>query len=141
MYEHTINVPLIISGPGIPRGKRIDAQCYLRDLFPTTCQLAGIDIPPSVQGKSLVPLLTGNKQAIYSEVFGQFRNFQRMVRTDEWKYIYYPQLEKSQLFHLATDPDERTNLSGKAEHAGIENNLREKLQAWQRANDDPALKQ
>ena len=140
MYEHTINVPLIIGGPGIPKDQQLDAQCYLRDLFPTTCQLASVDIPSTVQGKSLVPLLTGKKKAIYSEVFGQFRDFQRMIRTDEWKYIYYPHLKKSQLFHLATDPDERTDLSSNPKHIGIEANLRNKLQAWQRTNNDPALK-
>lgn len=140
MYEHTINVPLILSGPGIPSGKQLDAQCYLRDLFPTTCQLAGVDIPSTVQGKSLVPLLSGEAKSIYREVYGQFRDFQRMIRTKQWKYIYYPHLKKSQLFHLATDPDERTNLAGNPKHFGIEKKLRKKLQAWQLANDDPALK-
>ena len=53
MYEHTVGVPLIFRGPGIPRGSRSEAQCYLRDLYPTVCDLAGIPVPPTVQGRSL----------------------------------------------------------------------------------------
>src|SRR5690606_1131724 len=65
MYEHTVNVPLILHGPGVPRGKRFAAQCYLRDLFPTACDLAGVAVPDTVQGKSLVPVLRGEAKEVY----------------------------------------------------------------------------
>ena len=45
MYEHTIGVPLILAGPGVPQGKRSPAQCYLRDLFPTTCASPALLFP------------------------------------------------------------------------------------------------
>src|SRR3954467_7503043 len=60
MYEHTINVPLVITGPGIRAGQRVDTQCYLRDLFPTMCELAGI-AAPETDGRSLVPAIHGEK--------------------------------------------------------------------------------
>ena len=115
MYEHTIGVPFVIAGPGVPRGKSTRAQIYLRDMFPTTCELAGIPIPDSVQSKSIVPILSGQRQQIRSAVFGYFYHYQRMIRTDRWKLIRYPHLEKRQLFDLQNDPNEQIDLSSKAE--------------------------
>ena len=42
LYEHSVRVPLIISGPGIPAGKRTDAMCYLFDVLPTLGKLCGV---------------------------------------------------------------------------------------------------
>ena len=107
MYEHTIGVPMIIRGPGVPKGVQRDAQCYLRDLFPTLCDLAGIAAPKDrVDGVSLKPVLDGAVDEIHPFVVGYFRNFQRMIRTDEWKYVEYPEAGVRQLFHLTRDPRE-----------------------------------
>ena len=57
MYDHTVGVPLLIRGPGAPRHHKISAQVYLRDLYPTTLDLAGLPIPATVEGRSLLPLL------------------------------------------------------------------------------------
>jgi len=130
MYEHTIGVPLILRGPQVPRGRRSHAQCYLRDLFPTACDLAGIKIPASVQGRSLVPVLKGAAKAIYPEIFGYFRTFQRMIRSDRWKLIWYPQIQRRQLFDLADDPDELRDLSANPERASVLEELSRRLKAW-----------
>ncbi len=137
MYEHTIGVPLVLRGPGIPRGRRCSAQCYLRDLFPTACQLAGIPVPQSVQGRSLLPLLQGQRQRLYDYTFAYFRNYQRMVRTDQWKLIWYPEAKREQLFHLATDPLERHDLSQDRHYADTLARLRRLLRQAQREFDDP----
>ncbi len=136
-YEHTIGVPLILRGPGVPRGERIGAQCYLRDLFPTTCELAGIPIPPTVQGRSLVPLLTGKESSIYRQVFGCFTDTQRMIREERWKLIWYPKFPRYQLFDLASDPDELHDLSTDPRQAAQLARLREKLETWLKENGDP----
>ena len=73
MYEHTIRVPLVMAGPGIPKDKRNTALCYLRDLFPTTCELVGLPIPESVEGRSLKPVIREEKNSVYSEIYGYFR--------------------------------------------------------------------
>ena len=140
MYEHTIGVPLIFSGPGVPAGKISTAQCYLRDLFPTVCSMCDIEIPKSVDGRSLRPVLEGKTKAIYPHVFGYFRNFQRMIRTDEWKLIYYPHLDRYQLFHLKADPFELKDLSANRRYAKVKADLRSKLVSWQREQNDPVLK-
>lgn len=139
MYEHTIGVPLLMKGPGIPSGKRVDALCYLRDLYPTVCELAGIEIPETVQGRSLVPVLRGDARAVRPYAFGYFRDFQRMIRTDQWKLIYYPHIEKYQLFNLKSDPHELNNLYGKNGHQAVTEQLRGKLNTWRQQVDDPIL--
>jgi len=130
MYEHTIGVPFIIAGPGIPQGVRSDAQIYLRDMFPTVCELAGIETPATVQGKSLVPILNGETHEIYPAVYGYFYDFQRMVRTDRWKLIRYPKVDRTQLFDLKNDPFERNNLADQPEHAATVRSLSNQLESW-----------
>ena len=57
MYDHSLHVPLIMSGPGIPQNRRSDALCYLLDIYPTLCDLVGVPIPGTVEGQSLVPAM------------------------------------------------------------------------------------
>ena len=138
MYEHSMGVPLILAGPGVPRNQRFAAQTYLRDLFPTVCALVGIAIPATVEGKSLVPVLSGLVREIYPEVYGYWHRpgltsdfpLQRMVRTERWKLIYYSHLNRHQLFDLQDDPYELRDLSGSVEHAEIRNGLQRKLNDW-----------
>jgi arylsulfatase A-like enzyme len=137
MYEHTIGVPLIVAGPGIPKGRRTDAQCYLRDLFPTTCELARIPIPATVQGRSLVPVLRGAKESVYPFVIGYFTDTQRMIRTEEWKLIHYPEAGRRQLFDLTSDPDELKDVASDSKHATTLADLQSRLTAWLKENGDP----
>jgi arylsulfatase A-like enzyme len=137
-YEHTANVPLILAGPGIPEGKRITAQCALRDLFPTLCEMSGVSIPSSVQGLSLVPLLKGEKKEIHKAIFGYFTNTQRMIRTnDGWKLIWYPQIKRIQLFHVAEDPLEMRDLASDPAQQTRVDGLMQTLKSWLHAQGDP----
>lgn len=138
MYDHTIGVPLVVRGPGIPRGKSVAAPCYLRDLFPTACELAGITIPETVEGRSLAPALRGEAPA-YSQVFGCFTDTQRVIRDDRWKLIWYPQAKRQQLFDLTGDPDERVDLSGTTENQERLARMKSALLKWLKENGDPLL--
>jgi len=137
MYEHTIGVPLIMRGPGIPKDQRIAAQCYLRDLFPTTCDLAGIAIPPTVQSRSLVPLLNGMATSIYDEVVSCFTDTQRMIRDERWKLVWYPKVKRYQLFDVVDDPDELHDRIRDAQLAPRIAAMITKLEAWLKQNGDP----
>lgn len=137
LYEHTFGVPLIFHGPGIPQNRRVAAQCYLRDLFPTTCEMAGVKIPETLQGRSLVPVLTGKGDSVYPYLIGYFTDTQRMIRTDRWKLILYPEAVKQQLFDLANDPDELHDLSSQPEQAARVAELRSTLESWLKQNGDP----
>lgn len=136
-YEHTANVPLVLAGPGVPAGKRFDAQSALRDLFPTVCEMAGVKVPDSVQGKSLLPVLAGKKAEVHDAAYGYFTDTQRMIRTpDGWKLIRYPKAGRTQLFHVAADPDELEDLAGKPAHQDRQKPLTASLNSWLRERGD-----
>lgn len=112
-YDHSIRAPLILAGPGIEAGGRSEALTYLQSVYPTTCELAGVPVPPTVEFESLVPVLQGETDTSYTAVFGAYKDFQRMVRTDTWKLIVYPEARQLQLFNLKDDPHELTNLAAR----------------------------
>lgn len=132
IYDHSMRVPLIIAGPGVPKDKSSNALVYLLDLFPTTCDLVGLAIPAEVEGKSLAPILRGQAATVRDSLFLAYRDVQRGVRDQRWKLIRYPQINKSQLFDLENDPHEMLDLSGDAKHAGKLKEMMALLQQWQR---------
>jgi arylsulfatase A-like enzyme len=111
LYEHSMRPPLLLTGSGIPAGKRSDAFVYLFDLFPTACELCGVTPPAGVEGKSLVAVMAGRQEKVRDAAFGAYRQFQRSVRTDRWKLIRYPHINHAQLFDLKADPDETRDLA------------------------------
>jgi arylsulfatase A-like enzyme len=137
LYEHSMRAPLVFAGPGVPRGKRSDAMCYLLDIFPTLCDLAGVAVPDSVEGRSLAPVLAGNAAKGRETIFTAYAAVQRAVRDERWKLIVYPRAHKTQLFDLAADPEERHDLAGEPAHAAEVTRLAALLAAEQRRADDP----
>ncbi|MDE0863712.1 MAG: sulfatase-like hydrolase/transferase [Rubripirellula sp.] len=136
MYEHTIRVPMIFVGPGIPAGKQFQGQAYLRDLFPTLLELAGLQ-PVDCDGKSQVPVLRGKRPGMYDFTVGYFRDSQRMIRTDRWKLIEYPLVNRTQLFDLVNDPLEMKDLSKRREHAERHAQLSAQLAQWMQSHSVP----
>lgn len=137
MYEHTINVPLIMAGPGIPKGKRSNAQCYLRDLYPTICDIVGISPNTSIEGKSLRHVIQGSAKSVHKYIYGYFRDKQRMIRSDRWKLIHYPTIDRFQLFDLKLDAEETADLI-KDERlapvtASLKNKMSEQFSNWKQA--------
>ena len=131
VYEHSVRVPLILAGPGLGRGRQRSDFVYLLDIYPTLCQLCGVDAPPHLEGQSVVGSGRGRES-----LFLAYRNLQRAVKTREWKYIeYHVGGEiRCQLFHLRGDPWERTDLSAQGERLTASQRL---LREWQRKVDDP----
>ena len=116
LYEFGgMHVPLVIAGPGIPKGKS-EALVYLMDLFPTLAEFAGATIPDGVEGKSLVAITSGKESKVRDVLYTGYRNCQRAIRNDRWKLIRYPLVDRTQLFDLSNDPHELINLADKPEH-------------------------
>src|SRR5262245_1039112 len=111
IYEHSMRVPLILSGPGIPRGKRREAFVYLHDVFPTLGALAGVPAPEGSEGRDLAGVLTSKERRVRDQVFLAFTDMQRSLRDERWKLIRYPEVDVTQLFDLRADPSETKNLS------------------------------
>ena len=118
VYEHSMRCPLIISGPGIPKGRETKAFTYLFDLYPTLCSLAGVDVPEGLDGQSLRPIWEGRATKVRDSVFLPYKDDQRSVRDARWKLIVYPQIQHRQLFDLQEDPHEMNNLAADPNYAG-----------------------
>jgi arylsulfatase A-like enzyme len=131
VFEHSMRVPLIFSGPGIPQGKSSGAFTYLLDIFPTLCDLLGVPAPPDLEGQNLRPLWEGKKERLRDSIFLPYIQIQRAVRDERWKLIAYPQIGHLQLFDLQTDPYETTNLIERTEHAGQVQRLLKLMKQWQ----------
>jgi arylsulfatase A-like enzyme len=139
MYEHTVNVPLLMAGPGVGKDRRCDAQIYLRELYPTTCELAGVAIPETVEAKSFAAVLRGERETHHEYAVAYFGDTQRMIRGDRWKLTVYPKLDREQLFDLENDSHELHDLSNADEHTAMKTALREKLDERRREMGDPTL--
>jgi arylsulfatase A-like enzyme len=116
LYDHSMHAPLILAGPGVPKGKQKAALCYLLDIFPTLGELAGVKGPQGSEGKSLAPVLSGKQTKTRDDLFFAYTKVQRAVRDDRWKLIVYPQVNKIQLFDLGNDPSELKDLSDDKTH-------------------------
>jgi arylsulfatase A-like enzyme len=130
LYDHSIRIPLVIRGPGVPMGRAAEGLCYLMDVCPTILEMAGIPAPANIAGKSLTPMLRDQRAKIRDEVIFAYRHFQRGIRTERWKLIEYNVGGKktTQLFDLGKDPLEKENLAGQPSHAETAGRLRALLQ-------------
>ncbi|MGH9720513.1 MAG: sulfatase-like hydrolase/transferase [Bryobacteraceae bacterium] len=143
VYEHSVRVPLILRGPGVPRARKCDSMVYLLDIYPTLCELAGITAPPTLEGASLVALLRDSKARIRDSSFHAYRNVQRAVCTERWKLIRYhvDGKQTKQLFDLKEDPWEMRNLAEDASQARRAGELDGLLREWMKKTGDPAAAQ
>ncbi len=143
MYEQSLAMPLLMQYPqGIEKGTTVDALTQNLDFAPTFLDFAGVEIPDSMQGKSLKPLLTSNakdgdfRDAVYYHYydFPAFHMVKRHygVRTDRYKLIhFYDDIDTWELYDLKKDPQEENNLYGKEAYADIQDKLHKQLKSLQ----------
>lgn len=117
-YETGTHVPLIIDAPGKPAG-RTASLAGLIDLYPTLCDLAGVEKPPHLEGVSLVPVLENSDAAVRETVHSSYVRYNGKftgdsVRTDRYRYQLWKNreggIESEELYDLAADPLEQRNL-------------------------------
>lgn len=116
VYDHSVHVPFILSGPGIPSGEKRDQLCYIYDIYPTLCEMVGIEIPESVEFESLLPVLKNSGASHRERLYFAFMSWQRALQDDRYKLIEYcvNGSRQTQLFDLMNDPMEMNNLAGEA---------------------------
>jgi arylsulfatase A-like enzyme len=117
LYEHSVRVPLVIGGPGIPANQVTDAMCYLFDVMPTLGALCNVPAPRTSEGLDLSPVVRQPSKPARSSLVFAYRTVQRALRDDQWKLIRYPEIDRTQLFDLKADPHEVTNLASRPEHS------------------------
>jgi arylsulfatase A-like enzyme len=137
MFDHSIRPPLLISGPGIPTGKKFDQQVFLQDVSATMLDLAGVEKPKEMVFNSLMPYIKGNTNSAYPVIYSCYLNLQRMVRTDTHKLIVYPKLNKLLLFDMEKDPEEMRDCSDDPAYQRVKQELIALLLQQQKELNDP----
>jgi arylsulfatase A-like enzyme len=138
-YDHSVRVPFIVAGPGVPSGRTDPTPIYLQDVMPTTLELAAADRPEHVYFQSLLPRLLGTDAELpapYPAIYGSYLDRQRSITKDGWKLIAYPRAGVLRLYDLAADPQETVDLAGRPEHAVRQSQLFEDLLTLQRELGD-----
>ncbi|WP_066630866.1 sulfatase-like hydrolase/transferase [Labilibacter marinus] len=112
LYDHSVRPPFVMTGPGLEKGKKVDAEIYLQDAMATALDLAGSAKKDSVFFNSIVPLAVGETtKSAYNGIYGGYLTKQRSIRKDGFKLILYPDVKVVKLFDLKADPLEMTNLA------------------------------
>ena len=126
MYEPSLHVPLVVKGPGVKAGTVTEAFALNTDFAPTFLDFAGEKVPADMQGRSLRPLLAGEKPAdwrnamyyrYYHDPGDHNTRAHYGIRTGTDKLIYYWKKDAWELFDLTTDPTEQHNLASDPAHA------------------------
>lgn len=143
-YEGAVHIPFLMMGPDIPDSQSIDAPVGWHDIMPTLLNLAGLPIPASVDGKSLVPLLHGERDGWREYIHGEcchdfmfdaktrpqsdkhnfvYEKGSQFLTDGTMKYIWYVTSGREQLFNVKKDPGELDDLSALPEYV-------EELKKW-----------
>ena len=114
LYEHSIRVPMILSGPGVPMNKKTDGFTYLSDITPTIFDYLQLPRPSSVEGRSLLPVIQDPSKKVRSSIYNVYGHWSRSIKSEDgFKLIVYnvDGIATTQLFNLKIDPWEIKDLS------------------------------
>lgn len=143
MYDHSLRIPMLMAGPGLPSGEQVDGLCTLADVFPTLCELSGTAAPTELDGHSLLPLVAGSAESVRDHVFGAYLDVQRMASDGRMKLISYSRTpegkgtDKTELFDLVSDPWETHDVSDDPAYGDHLARLATALADWQHGSGDP----
>ena len=117
LFETSMHAPLIISAPGYEAGQRVNSLAEMVDIYPTLCELAGLELPTHLQGKSLVPTMedpdTTHKKAIYGRYHAG-----ETVRTERFQYSEWSNGDRM-LYDHEKDPNEDINVVANPKYAKV----------------------
>lgn len=132
-------VPLIWQFPDtIQEGAVVDELVQTIDVVPTLCELLDIPIPQQTQGDSFAPALRGEPYSGREAVYCENQDY-RTIRTEEWKLTYCLGRQEGELYHIADDPWEQTNLYADPEYGVIKTRLLEQLLDFYAETEEPIL--
>ena len=144
LYEHSLRIPCLWRGPGIPAGRKSSRLVQQSDILPTLCSLAGIQSPAGVDGQPLFAAAAEDAAEDRTAILAVYKNLQRCVIERDRKLIQYFEhrngkaaLSYEQLFDLQADPFETVNLAFAPAYGGELMRLRRVLRALQAECSDP----
>ena len=137
MYEESLRMPLLVRWPGVVKpGSTNDDLVQNLDFAETFLDIAGLEIPTAMQGRSLVPLLKGNtpedwRKAIYYQYYeypgahAVLRHYG--IRTDRYKLMKFYNIDEWELYDLKRDPEEMQNIVHDSQSQEIVADLKNRL--------------
>ena len=128
-FDHSVRVPLIMCGPGIPENQKREAYIYLLDIFPTLCELIDVPVPATVEGISFKGALADPQSKTREDLYFAYTDKIRAVKNERFKLMEFVfQGKKTEmLFDLDSDPNEMANLIGTAGYEDVAIALRARL--------------
>jgi arylsulfatase A-like enzyme len=124
LYEENVHTPLVIAGAGLlPEQVRVGSVASLVDVAPTVLDLLGVEAPAAYQGRSLLPGAPG--MALF---FTDYSLPLLGLRDGNWKFVHRLGSDRSKLYDLSTDPQERNDVS--ASHPDRVRVYRDHLRRW-----------
>jgi arylsulfatase A-like enzyme len=140
MYEQSLRTPFIVRWPGAVKAGSVEAERIVSnlDFAETFLELAGVDVPDDMQGRSLVPILKGSPPDDWRTTF-YYHYYEGPpavhtvaehygVTDGRYKLIHYYKLDQWELFDLVTDPNEMQSVYGQPEYAAPRKRLEDELQ-------------
>ena len=147
-FEQAVRSPLIIAASGLKAaGESSNSPVGLIDIYPTLCDLAGIEKPGHLQGKSLVPILNDARASVkpvemaqYPRVINDKYAMGYTARSERYRYTFWKMMDykkgeldgavvEEELYDYKNDPEEKVNYAGKPEYKSIKAELRRDLEA------------
>lgn len=135
-YESCVRIPMVIRPPDSwqgPRDIKLNALVEIQDIMPTLLQAAGLQVPTTCTGQSMIPLLTGEYTSSRDYVHGQHTTCytpelaHHFLTDGKEKYIWFPETKTEQFFDLQVDPDECNDLAQSCAATKTINAWRKKL--------------
>ena len=147
MYEESLMMPLIVKWPGVTKPDSRSVQMVQNlDYAQTFLEMAGAEIPSNMQGRSLVPILKNGKADDWRDsIYYHYYEYPSVhmiprhygIRTERYKLIHFYQFGNEwEMYDLKEDPDELTNIYGKADKKSLQKDLKEQLGAIRKFYDD-----
>jgi arylsulfatase A-like enzyme len=143
LYEGGVREPWIVKWPGVTKpGSTCDVPVMNTDILPTVLEACGLPAKPDLHkdGVSFASLLRGDTKPVHDALFWHFPHYGNhgsgpcsSVRVGEWKLIHWIEDDSVELFNLATDPAEKTDVAAQQPERAKE--LRTRLDAWRKETD------
>ncbi|MFW6257039.1 MAG: sulfatase [Bacillota bacterium] len=135
-FENDTCAPLIFRVPGMEKNRKTPSLAEFVDIYPTLCELCGLEIPEHLEGDSLVPILKNTESQVKEAAFSQYPRGKVMgytVRTDRYRYVQWQnretkEVEARELYHHKNDPQENVNVAEQNEYQDDINELKNLLE-------------
>jgi arylsulfatase A-like enzyme len=147
MYEESLRIPLVVRWPEQIEAGSVDKHLVQNlDFAPTLLDLAGVEAPDQMQGRSLEPLMKGETVGDWRDgIYYQYYEYPGPhsvrrhygVRTDRYKLIHFYREGTWELFDLKKDPEELNSVYGDEQYADVQKRLKQKIDAFQEQYDSP----